>query len=333
MINKNIDNLDEVIMAKFLMGECSEDELYRLNLWLKESGEHAHEFFKMEELYFLGKSDGQTEEGKVEKAEQALFDRLKQEENSYKHKLFFRWMRYAAIFAGVFILLGASYYIYQTQKEEKALVVVSTLNEVRKVQLPDGTTVWLNKHTVLKYPRQFSGKKRNVYMDGEAYFEVKRDIEKPFTVKSEVMQVRVLGTVFNLKSEKTNKSAVATLIKGEIEVKGNHNEGMVVLSPGQKAELNGMAQRLVVKQVDTGTENWYSNEFVFEKADIYTIARTLEKSYGVKIILSPDIDMKKTYSGTLAKKEDVESVLKSIENTIPIKYKIVGSSVFISLRK
>ncbi len=328
-----MDKLDEAIMAKFLMGECTEDELCRLNVWLKESSEHAHEFFKMEELYFLGKSDQWAEEEKVDKAERALFDRLKQEENSYKRKTLFRWMLYAAIFAGVFILLSASLYIYRAQKEEKELVIVSAQDAVKKVQLPDGTKVWLNKYTVLKYPRQFSGKKRNVYMDGEAYFEVKRDTEKPFVVRNEVVQVRVLGTVFNLKSEKMNKLAVATLIKGEIEVKGNHDEGMVVLSPGQKAELNGMAQRLVVKQVDTGTENWYSNEFVFEKADIYAIARTLEKSYGMKIILSPDIDVKKTYSGTLAKKGDVESVLKSIENTIPIKYKIVGNSVFISLRK
>ena len=62
------------------------------------------------------------------------------------------------------------------------------------------------------------------------------------------MQVRVLGTVFNLKSDKTNRSAVATLIKGEIEVKGNHEEGMIVLAPGQKAELNAVTRRLVVKQ-------------------------------------------------------------------------------------
>jgi len=327
-----MDKLDEAIIARFLMGECSEDELCRLNLWLKESDEHAHDLFKMEELYFLGKRDGQKDKV-IEKAEQALFNRLKLEKKTYKRKMFFRWMRYAAIFVGVLVLLNVSYYFYQAQKEEKELLVVSTLNEIRKIQLPDGTCVWLNKNTVLKYPRQFSEKKRNIYMEGEAYFEVKRDVEKPFIVKSEMMQVRVLGTVFNMKSEKTNKSAVATLIKGEIEVKGNHDEGMVVLSSGQKAELNGMTKRLVVRQIDTGIENWYSNEFVFEKADIYTIARTLEKSYNVKIILSPDIDVKKTYSGTLARKRNVESVLKSIENTIPVKYKIVGNSVFISLRK
>lgn len=97
-------------------------------------------------------------------------------------------------------------------------------------------------------------------------------------------------------------SAVATLLKGEVEVKGNHGEGMIILAPGQKAELNGMTRRLVVKQVDTGIENWHNNEFVFEKADLYTIARTLENSYGVRVILALNIDVSKTYLGTLKKK-------------------------------
>ena len=108
---------------------------------------------------------------------------------------------------------------------------------------------------------------------------------------------------------------------------------MITLAPGQKAELNGITRRLIVKQVDTGIENWHNNEFVFEKADIYTIARTLENSYGVKVILAPDIDVSKTYSGTLKKKDSVEAVLNLIKNVIPVEYKIVGSSVFLSSKK
>ena len=94
-----------------------------------------------------------------------------------------------------------------------------------------------------------------------------------------------------------------------------------------------MTRRLVVKQVDTGIENWHNNQFVFEKADIFTIARTLENSYGVKIILAPDMDVTKTYTGALKKKNSVEEVLNSVKNVIPIEYKIVGNSVFLSSKK
>lgn len=169
---------------------------------------------------------------------------------------------------------------YQTYSQPETLLAVTTHDKIKELKLPDGTKVWLNKNTTLKYPHEFAGKGRKVYLEGEGYFEVMRNPEKPFVVQSEVMQVRVLGTVFNLKSDKDKMSAVATLLKGEVEVKGNHGEGMIILAPGQKAELNGMTRRLVVKQVDTGIENWHNNEFVFEKADLYTIARTLENSYG-----------------------------------------------------
>lgn len=329
-----MNKLNEEIVAKFLMGRCTEDELREVNAWLGESRENARELFKLEEVYHLGKMGCASDEEKVEKAEKRLFKRLEQEKNKqYKVRRMYGWIRYAAMFIGIFILGGMGYLLLQNYEQDEVLLAVTADDTVKELMLPDGTKVWLNKNTTLKYPHEFSVTGRKVYLEGEGYFEVKKNPQKPFVVESEVMQVRVLGTVFNLKSDKAKMSAVATLLKGEIEVKGNHEEGMVVLSPGQKAELNGVTRHLVVKQVDTGFENWHDNQFIFDKADIYTIARTLENSYGVKIILAPDIDIKKTYSGTLKKKENVEAMLNQIINAIPVEYKIVGNSVFLSSKK
>lgn len=234
MMKEGKNKLNEELLVKFLMGECSEEELREVNTWLNESDDNARELFRIEEIYHLGKNGDSTDEKKIEKAEKQLFKRLAQEEaKQFKVRRMHTWMKYAAMFIGIFFVSGLSYHIYQSQSEEQLVAVVAR-DEVKELMLPDGTKVWLNKHTTLKYPREFSEKERNVYMEGEGYFEVKRNVEKPFIVRSEAMQVRVLGTVFNLKSDKMNRSAVATLIKGEIEVKGNHNEGMIVLAPGQK---------------------------------------------------------------------------------------------------
>lgn len=323
--------LNEEILAKFLMGECTEDELREVNSWLGESRENARELFKLEEIYHLGKTGDTSYKKEVGKAEKRLFKRLEQEKiKQHKVRRMYGWMRYAAIFIGFFILGGIGYVFFQNYDRTEPLLAVTTQDTIKELKLPDGTKVWLNKNTTLKYPRQFLATGRKVYLEGEGYFEVKRNPEKPFIVQSEAMQIKVLGTIFNFRSDKVKMSAVATLLKGEIEVKGNHDEGMIVLAPGQKAELNGVTRRLVVKQVDTGFENWHDNQFIFDKADIYTIARTLENSYGVKIILAPDIDVKKTYSGTLKKKENVEAVLNQIKNVIPVEYKVVGGSVFLS---
>ena len=317
-----------------VMGECTEDELREVNAWLEESGENARELFRLEEIYHLGRLGDTSNTQDIEKAEKRLFKRLEQEKTKqYKVRRMVGWMRYAAVFVGFFLLGTFGYLFYQTYSQPETLLAVTTHDKIKELKLPDGTKVWLNKNTTLKYPHEFAGKGRKVYLEGEGYFEVMRNLEKPFVVQSEAMQVRVLGTVFNLKSDKAKMSAVATLLKGEVEVKGNHGEGMIILAPGQKAELNGMTRRLVVKQVDTGIENWHNNEFVFEKADLYTIARTLENSYGVRVILAPNIDVSKTYSGTLKKKESVGAVLNLIKNAIPLEYKIVGNSVFLSSTK
>lgn len=183
----------------------------------------------------------------------------------------------------------------------------------------------------LKYPREFSEKARNVYLDGEAYFEVTKNRHKPFTVQSDAMRVRVLGTTFNFKCDKNYQIAEVTLIEGEIEVKGNKEEGQIILAPGQRAELNKNNGRLTVKQVDAKMDAvWHDNLIPFQKADIFTISKALERFYDIKIILSPDMRADKTYSGVLKKKSTIESVLKSLQNSISIDYKIVGNNIFIS---
>ena len=243
------------------------------------------------------------------------------------------WMRYAATFVGIILLSGTIYLTflkYNTEKE--SLLTVNTRNEVEQLTLPDGTKVWLNKNSIFRYPKEFDENNREVHLEGEGYFEVKKNSSKPFVVHSESMQVRVLGTIFNLKTDQANRSAIATLVQGEIEVKGNHNEGMIVLTPRQEAELDGVSHRLMVRQIDTGIEHWHNNSFAFESADIFTIARTLEKYYDVSIVLSSDLNTKSTYSGTLMKSEKVEDVLNSVSNAVPIKYRIEDNRVYLSAK-
>lgn len=251
--------LDEKIIVKFLAGECSEEELRSLNVWLEESEENAHELFTLEELYHLGKSDAASEEALLAKAEKQLSQRLGEErERKLKRTLFHRWMQYAAIAVGAFFIGGMGYWFYQAGSRSSESLVTVTANEtIKELMLPDGTKVWLNKNTILQYPRNFEGGKRHVYLNGEGFFDVKRNTAKPFIVQSHAMQVRVLGTTFNLKSGENGQRAVATLLKGEVEVKGNHGEGMIVLSPGQQAELDGMTRRLTVKPAEPGIEGWH----------------------------------------------------------------------------
>lgn len=332
MKEKKMSNLSEDIINKYLTGQCSEEELIEVNTWMKESKENTRQLFRMEEVYHLGKFNQYADEQRMTRAEKQLYKKLDEKKGKQNKILrIHRWMRYAAAIAAVLVIGGAGYWFYQDGTELQTMITVANEGIVKEVVLPDGTKVWLNNSAILKYPREFSEKERNVHLEGEAYFEVTKDHHKPFNVQSDAMRVRVLGTTFNFKCDKRYQIAEATLIEGEIEVKGNKEEGQIILSPGQRAELNKNNGRLTVKQVDAQMDAvWHNNLIPFQKADIFTITKALERFYDVKIILSPDIQADKTYSGVLKRKADIESVLKSLQNSIPMDYKIVGSNIFLS---
>ena len=307
-----MSKLNEDIIIRYLENRCSEEDFVLINEWMKESDENAGELFRMEEIYQLGKFPFE-EENLVVRAERRLGRRLEQE-NQKKQEVFKlrSVLRYAAAIVGVMVLAAGLAYWFRNKAEE--LVVASAAHgQVREMLLPDGTKVWLNQSSVLKYPRAFEGKERHVYLDGEAYFEVARNHEKPFMVKSPAMDVRVLGTSFNIKCRPDNSFAETTLIEGEVEVKDKSDKGRITLLPGQKAVLNRVTGRMQVKQVDPKMEIvWHNDLIPFEKSSIFQIAAALERFYGVKIILSPDVDSTNTYSGVLKKKDNIESVLNSL---------------------
>ena len=326
-----MSKLNEDIIIRYLENRCSEEDFVLINEWMKESDENAGELFRMEEIYQLGKFPFE-EENLVVRAERRLGRRLEQE-NQKKQEVFKlrSVLRYAAAIVGVMVLAAGLAYWFRNKAEE--LVVASAAHgQVREMLLPDGTKVWLNQSSVLKYPRAFEGKERHVYLDGEAYFEVARNHEKPFMVKSPAMDVRVLGTSFNIKCRPDNSFAETTLIEGEVEVKDKSDKGRITLLPGQKAVLNRVTGRMQVKQVDPKMEIvWHNDLIPFEKSSIFQIAAALERFYGVKIILSPDVDSTNTYSGVLKKKDNIESVLNSLRNSIPFNYKKVDdNNIFIT---
>ena len=266
-------NLSEEIIDKYLTGKCSQEELIEVNAWMNESEENACQLFRMEEVFHLGKFDTYADEQRMANAEKRLYRKLEQEKKKKDKVLYMhRWMKYAAIIVVALLMGGGAGYWFYNQTEHQMLVAVANEGIVKEVVLPDGTKVWLNNAATLKYPREFSEKERNVYLDGEAYFEVTKNRHKPFTVESDAMRVRVLGTTFNFKCDKRCRIAEATLIEGEIEVKGNKDEGQIVLAPGQRAELNRNSGRLTVKQVDAKLDAvWRDNLIPFNKANIFSI--------------------------------------------------------------
>lgn len=189
--------------------------------WIKESDENREHLFKMEQLYHLGHFDKYENSKRVDRAEKRLMSRIESlaEVRSRRFSIN-RYMRYAAIIVLMLLLGGIGVISYQRLTAENMLVAQAT-NGVKNVILPDGTKVWLHHHASIKYPEQFSADERRVELNGEAYFEVKKNPKQPFIVNSDAMSVRVLGTIFNFNTKSGMHKEEVSLLQGSVEASGN----------------------------------------------------------------------------------------------------------------
>lgn len=320
-------------IIRFFKNECSEEERLLIIKWVNESQEHAEQFFRWEELYHLGNNSEKGNDLAIRKAEKKLYERIEIEKS---HQWFFstinRWVKYAAVITSILAISGLTLWYFVADSQEKWITASTTNGETLEITLPDNSKVWLNENSILKYPEHFTKEKRELHLTGEAYFEVTKNKHKPFTVQSSAMNVQVLGTKFNFKTPSNGRIVETSLIEGEIKVSGNNNEGAITLSPGQKVELNTVTKQMKVSETNAAALDaiWHNNLIPFKNADIFDIAEVLEKVYGVKIILSPDISPSTTYSGVLKRKDSIEDVLRILQNTIHLQYKIHQETIFIS---
>ena len=167
-----------------------------------------------------------------------------------------------------------------------AEVIYNTLTTPRggqyQLTLPDGTKVWLNAASSIRYPTTFTGKDRTVTVTGETYFEVAKRANQPFMVKSGNMAVAVLGTSFNINAYADESTTKTSLLDGHVKV-GTGNK-MVMLTPGQQAEM-GAGDDIQVAQMSNPAAAiaWKNGYFAFEKTDMKTVMRQLSRWYNIEV--------------------------------------------------
>ncbi|WP_256002496.1 FecR family protein [Pedobacter deserti] len=199
-----------------------------------------------------------------------------------------------------------------------------------RLQLPDGTRVWLNAATTLKYRASFKGlKERLVELDGEAYFEVAKDAAHPFIVKARGQQIRVLGTHFNVSSYADETVAKTTLLEGSVNVEPAASAVQpVVLKPGQQALL--FAHRLQVSQADIDQAiAWKNLLFVFDHDDLQSIMKKVSRWYDVEIVYQDDDVKQEVFSGRISKFKHVAELLNKLSLTGAVKFKIEGRRILV----
>jgi transmembrane sensor len=202
-----------------------------------------------------------------------------------------------------------------------------------QVTLPDGSKVWLNAASSLKFPPSFSRlvNRRVELLRGEAYFEIAKDKNHPFIVKSNGQEVKVLGTHFNINSYSDEQSTKTTLLEGSVKIEivsGSRPKKGVVIRPGQQSILSGERIRIVDADIESDLA-WKNQEFVFKGENIQSIMRKLSRWYDIEVNYNGDCSHLSFY-GVLSRSKNISSVLKLMENAGNVKFKIEGKKITVN---
>jgi len=193
-----------------------------------------------------------------------------------------------------------------------------------EVVLPDGSKVWLNSASSLKYPTVFKGKGRDVELTGEAYFEVAKNKNMPFTVHSNGQNVQVLGTHFNINAYADEQSIKTTLLEGSVKI-SNNTLNPQFLHPGQQSTINKGRPEIMITDADTSQAiAWKNGLFYFKDADVASIMRSLARWYNLKVEFDGQIPQRR-FSGKIYRNVNAAEVLEII-NYSAINYRVEESS-------
>lgn len=264
------------ILYRFFRGTANSEENKKVREYLETSTENWKEYLYERKLFDAVLLNGGFElENKLQK----------------RRMLFHLFMKESIKIAAILVFaIGISYLWLQSADSSETKTVINTLHgQMANVTLPDGTKVWLNSDTRLEFPNTFAKDKREINIDGEAYFEVAHNAKKPFVVHTAKEEtVEVLGTKFYVEAYSKTEDFETSLIEGSVRV--NAGKSSLVISPFQRAILkNGKIEVEEITNLDV--YRWREGLICFKNEHFADILKGLEKYYGVKIEIS-DKDIK-----------------------------------------
>jgi ferric-dicitrate binding protein FerR (iron transport regulator) len=361
MKEKNIsDSLKEAIIG-YHTNNLSQSQADELLEWLGENEENRHYLFELGKVWYAS-SQLSTKEKDASAAWKNLLDKIKEKDIRQMPKpelgiqisLLFRVA--AAILFLVVIGLG-TIFVFRSPKAKSDIAYFEAFAPKGSrsfITLSDGSTVWLNSGTKLKYQSNFGKEGRDLFLEGEAYFVVARNPEMPFRVKTSDVCITAIGTAFNVKAYNEEGSIETTLEKGEVRIDAMDNSKIkpesvpVYLKPNQRAvyiksnkniSVNSSVQQVQttasepagkIKTIPLRVENmpdtklttsWKDSRWIFKSEKLISLKPILERRYDVSIIFRDSLLMSYKFTGTL-KEESLEQVLKAICLASPIKYEI-----------
>ena len=298
----------EDLLDRYLNGQASSEEIERVEAWLNNNGNLNSEWQQ------LGKAD-------KDQWLSGLFNEVQRTIGKPKVKVIalpprkplWKYIAAAAAVLAIFFTAYLEWPVLQNGLHPVQLAVLHVpANQKQQVTLADGSKIWINASSELKYPTAFNGKTREVYLAGEAYFDIRHDTSKPFIIHTGKVITTVLGTAFNIKEDKNQHTVVVTVTRGKVSV-ANGNEPLGIITPNQQISFNTNNDQHSQVNVDAKQAiAWQENDIHFDDITFADAAKQLQQRFKVKINFANEKIKNCRFTGTALEGQKLDNILKVI---------------------
>lgn len=300
------------ILLKYFTGDISEQEKTNLLREVQHDANLKKEFVRLQNIYALSQISTlatNKEEGK---------DSFKRFEAQVKHKkqrqIIATTLRYAAV---AIVLIASTFfithYIYNSTSGTELNSLYVPAGQRAQLTLEDGSTVWLNANSTIKYPSHFSKKRRHVSIEGEAFFDIAQNKKSPFVVSTKDVELKVLGTQFNVHSYPETNFVKTNLLEGSLRIyKQNAEDRGVTLKPNEQLTMEGN-QMKIGKTENRDYFLWTEGVYAFDNERLIDIIEKLQLYYDVKIIVEDPEIFNVRYTGKFRQRDGIDEILRIIQ--------------------
>ncbi len=314
--------MEENLIINYITGNLGEEDAIKVRAWINGDESHKKEFIRLKNIHAFTSANKRSINIYAD-----FLEVNKQIKQRPKPNSLILYLKYAAILvAAVFLGFAASelrfsplfYFNNQATNDFYA-----PEGQISEFTLSDGTRIWLNAGTHIQIPENFTARNRHIFMEGEAFFAVKKDPSHPFFVKTNDLDIMVLGTSFNVSSYKTEKNSEVTLVEGVVGIRDIKGNRIAKLVPGQQLVYEKESGKKIKKEIDVSPyEAWRDGKMVFRNESLKDISLKLERWFDVDIEFADESICNEKFTGTILKNKPLSQVLDVITLSAPIRFDI-----------
>lgn len=316
--------MNEATLLKYFSGDVSSKEIETVEEWLESSEENRKIAEEVYHIYYSTETLHKMQAVDVSCAYNKVNDKI----NIRRRSIFFNRLRQVAalLFLPLFL---STLYLFLKEEPVEFIELRTNPGMVASTTLPDDTKVWINTSSYLKYPSTFNGDMRNVYLEGEAYFEVKENKKKKFVVKTNKdFKIEVLGTEFNIEAYPQDYDIITTLVSGKVELKytdTNNKENAVIIKPGNKIAYNIKTKQIESSETPVVVATaWKDMKVVLRRTSLEETLKILGKRFDTEFTILNEKLKNNSFTGTFDDQQLIK-ILEHLRVSSGIKYRIIDT--------